>query len=235
MENKQRNNNKNNANRNGENKKPSTNRPKRQHQPSTTTNRPKRTHQSNKPVVERRRRVTVDRDVEVVVVSNTIFEFYYENPRMNTVLDLRHINDEEYISVGDLRHMLNSHRKILEGFQLLITEVLSDEYTLDDVLTFLGLDKKYDEYYSLTGKKRGSTTEVTDIKDFLVNSPVSSFEKTMDKIDEKLRARVIETAVTLFKLKEFGDYNKMRIIQKYVSDEIFDDATETEVDDDIYI
>jgi hypothetical protein len=232
MENKQRHRNS-NKNTNSNETKASNNRPKRQHQPSNS--RPKRTHQSNKPAVQPRRRVTVDRDVEVVVVSNSLMQFFYENPRMNQVIDLAHINDEEYVTVGDLRVILNSNRKILEGFQILITEVLSDEYTLDDVLTFLGLDKRYDEYYSLTGKKKGSMAEVTDIKDFLNNSPVSSFEKTMSQIDEKLRSRVIETAVTLFKLKEFGDYNKMRIIQEYVNDDIFDDAQETEVDEDVYI
>ncbi|KDN90452.1 hypothetical protein JR311_19920 (plasmid) [Bacillus velezensis] len=183
---------------------------------------------------QRKRRVSVDRDVEVVIVSNTIGNFYYENPRMNMAIDLEHINDEEYVTVGDLRTILNSNRKILEGFSILITEVLSDEYTLDDVLVFLGLRDKYDDFYSLT-RKSDKVAEVKDIKDFLTKAPLSSFEKTMEKISSKLRERVIETAITMFKLKEFGDYNKMRIIEEYVNDEIFLDAKESEVVDDIYI
>lgn len=221
MENKQRNVN--------NNKK--SNRPKRQHTPSNGTERVKREHSA--PV--RRRRVTVDRDVEVVIVSNCLGEFFYENPRMAQIIDLQHIDDEEYVTVGDLRTILNSNRKILEGFDILITEVLSDEYSLEDVLLFLGLDKKYDEYYSLNRKAQGSKAEVTDIRDFLLKAPITVFEKKMETMDEKLRAKVIKTSITLFKLKEFGDYNKMRIIQQYVSDEIFDDAQETEVENDIYI
>jgi hypothetical protein len=184
---------------------------------------------------QRKRRVTVDRDVEVVVISNVLTKFFYENPRMNMVIDLENIGDEEYLTVGDIRTILNSNRKILEGFQLVITEVLDDSYTLEDVLTFLGLDKKYDEYYSLARKPKGSRIEVTDIKNFLEKSSVDAFEKTMKSIDEKLRSRVIETAVVLFKKKEFGDFNKMRVIEEYVSDELFADAQETEVNDDIHI
>jgi hypothetical protein len=208
------------------------NRPKRQHTPSS--NRVERGNREQK-APERRRRVAVDRDVEVVIVSNCLWDFFYENPRMSQVIDLQHINDEEYVTVGDLRTILNSNRKILEGFDILITEVLSDEYSLEDVLLFLGLDKKYDEYYSLSRKSQGSRAEVGDIKDFLTKAPVSVFEKKMETMDAKLRSKVISTAITLFKLKELDDYNKMRIIQQYVSDEIFDDAQETEVDNDIYI
>lgn len=57
----------------------------------------------------------------------------------------------------------------------------------------------------------------------------------MESIDSKLREKIIESAVTLFKLQEFGDYNKMRIIESYVHEELFDDAETTEVDEEIYI
>jgi hypothetical protein len=222
MENNQRNNN------NGNGK---SNRPKRKHEPKQTTN----SNSQQKQQPQRKRRVSVDRDVEVVVVSNVPHRFFYENPRMNQAIDLEHIGDEEYLTIGDIRAILNSSRKVLEGFSLVITEVLDNQYTLEDVLIFLGLDKKYEEYYSLTGKQMGSPIDVTDIKEFLLNSPYNAFEKTMAKIDEKLRARVIEASVVMFKAKDFGDFNKMRVIEGYVNDELFADAQDTELDDDVYI
>lgn len=208
-----------------------TTRPKKRHEPKNPTAQAGGTQQ-DRP--QRRRRVAVDRNVEVVVVSNVIGRFYYQNPRMATVIDLHHIGDEEYVTVGDLRTIVNSSRKILEGFDLLITEVLDGSYTLEDVLVFLGLDRKYDEYFSLN-KGRTGAPQVADIKEFLIHTPAKQFEKIMETIDPKLRSKIIEISVTLFKLKEFGDYNKMRIIEKYVSDDLFDDAEETEVDNDIYI
>lgn len=221
MENKQRNSNNKNRNNNYKGNRNNNNR---------NNNRPQR---EERP--QRRRRVSVDRDTELVVVSNVPHRFFYENPRLSIVIDLQNIGDQEYLTVGDIRTIMNSNRKIIEGFSLLITDVLDNQYTLEDVLVFLGLDKKYDDYYSLTKKRIGDVVSVSDIKEFLLNSPVNSFEKTMEKIDDKLRARVIEQAVVLFKLKEFGDYNKMRVIEGYVHDELFADAQETEVDDDVYI
>ena len=199
-------------------------------------NRNRNRNRNNRPQQpQRKRRVSVDRDTEVVIVSNTIGRFFYQNPRMSMVIDLHKIGDEEYVTVQDLRTILNSNRRVLEGFQILITEVLDSEYSLDDVLLFLGLDKKYDEFYSLTRKSKESSIEVSDIKKFIVDSPFNAFEKSMETMDVNLRSRVIENAVTLFKLKEFPDYNKMQIIQKYVGEDLFDDAKETEVDEGVYI
>lgn len=231
---KQRNNNNYNRNRNNNGRfNNNENRNKR----NDRGNRNERNERNERPQrPQRRRRVNVDRNIEVIVVSNVIgSKFFYENPRMSQNIDLAKIGDEEYITVGDLRTMLNSNRKILEGFQLLITDVVDNEVTLEDVLIYLGLDRKYEEYYSLANKQDGELAEVTDIKNFLLKAPINAFEKTMEKIDSKLRTRVIEMAVVLFKLKEFGDYNKMRIIESYVNDELFADANETEVDEDIYI
>lgn len=197
------------------------------------SNNQDRNRQQQKP--QRKRRVNVDRNVELVVISNVHHKFFYENPRMSMIIDLQKIGDEEYLTVGDIRTILNSNRRIIEGFQLIITDVLDSEYTLEDVLIYLGLDKKYEEYYSLSRKSMGAQAEVTDIKNFILNSPVQVFEKAMNNIDEKLRTRVIEASVVLFKLKEFGDYNKMSIIESFVNDELFADAKETEVNDDIYI
>lgn len=209
-----------------------TQRPKKVHVPKNPAQATSQAQAQGRP--QRRRRVAIDRNVEVVVVSNVIGRFYYENPRMTTVIDLHHIGDEEYVSVGDLRTIINSSRKVLEGFDLLLTEVIDSEHTLEDVLVFLGLDTKYDEYFSLNKNSNG-LPQVADIKDFLNNTPAKAFEKIMSTIDPKLRSKIIEIAVTLFKLKEFGDYNKMRIIESYVSSDLFDDAEETEVDNDIYI
>jgi len=210
--------------------------PKGNFRPNNNQNRQKQDRLAKTEQPQRRRRVAVDRNTEVVIVSNTIGRFYYSNPRMTTIIDLNKIGDEEYITVGDLRTILNSSRKIIEGFQILITEVVDSEYTLEDVLLFLGLDRKYEEYFSLNKKfNQSGVATAGDIKEFITNTSASAFEKVMQNIDPKLRARIIEASVALFKLKEFGDYNKMQIIESYVNDELFDDAKVTEIDNEIYI
>jgi hypothetical protein len=201
----------------------------------TNKNKGNQSARPQRPQRQRPRRVVVDREVEVVVQSNTTSRIYYDNPRMNVVIDLFQIGDTDYLTVGDLRTILNSNRSLIEGFELIITEVMDDAYTVEDVLIFLGLDKKYEEYYSLAKKKSGEPAEYIDIKNFILKAPEKVFEKNMEEMSEKLRSRVVETAVVLFKRKVFSDYNKMEIIERYVNDELFADARETELDDNIAI
>lgn len=188
-------------------------------------NRPNR---EEKPV--RRRRVNVDRNVEVAVVNNTLGRFIYENPRMTTAFDMEQYGDEDYITVGELRTMINSNRKIFESFQLLITEVLDSEYTLEDVLVYLGLDRKYNEYFSMSPDWKRGQVNVGDFQMFIEKSNPRKFKQLLDSMDSKLRNKVIEISVALFKTGKFGDYQKMRIIKSYVGDDLFDDAEETEID-----
>jgi len=183
---------------------------------------------------QRKRRINIDRNVEVVVMNNTFGRFIYENPRMTMVIDMENYGDEEYVTVGDLRVILNSNRKILENFMLLITEVLDDNLTLEDVLLFLGLDKKYKEFFALNHRKN-SSANVRDIQYFIIKSNPEKFERMMENMDERLRNRVIDTSVKLFKLKKLTDYRKMQVIRKFVNDDLFLDAEETDIDLDLDI
>ena len=179
---------------------------------------------------KRRRRVNIDKNVEVIVANNSFYHFIYDNPRINTSFDLQNWGDEEYITVGELRTMVNASRKIFEGFTLLIIEILDDEYTLEDLLTYLGLDNKYEEYFKMIPNKRDKRASVADIRTFIEKSTTERFKQVLSGMDERLRGTVIETALTLFKTQNFGDYNKMQVIRELTHDDIFLDAEETEVD-----
>lgn len=180
---------------------------------------------------KRKRRVNVDRNVEVVVVNNSLLgRFVYENPRIQTSFDMQQYGDEEYVTVGELRTMVNSSRKIFETFQLLITEVLDQKYTLDDVLVYLGLDRIYEEYYEMTPKWKRGQVNVGDFQMFIEKTSPQRFEQLLSSMDEKLRNKVIETSVVLFKNKKFNDYQKMKIIESFTNEELFLDAEDTETD-----
>lgn len=187
---------------------------------------------NNRPArPERRRRVIVDKNVEVVIVNNTFGRFFYQNPRTSQIIDMERWGDQDYITVGDLRTILNSNRKILENYMLLLVEVLDDEYSLEDVLNYLGLAKKYDEYFSILPKHKRGQVEVGDIENFIIKSNPQRFKEHMERMDHRLRSRVIEVAVTLFKLRKFTDYSKMEVIEKFTNDELFEDAKLTEIDE----
>jgi hypothetical protein len=182
---------------------------------------------------QRRRRVNIDRNVEAVVVNNTFGRFIYDNPRISTAFDMQAYGDEEYITVGELRTMVNSSRRLFEGFSLIITEILDDEYTLEDLLVYLGLDRKYDEYFSMSPNSRNKEVQVGDIKTFIEKSNPQRFREILEGMSEGLRNKVIETIVALFKTGQFGDYQKMQVVRKFTNDEVFLDAEDTEIDVDI--
>ena len=176
----------------------------------------------------KRRRIVVDKDVEVIVRNNTFYRFVYENNRIMTSFDMEKYGDEEYVTVGELRTMVNSNRKIFEDFIILIVDILDDNYTLYDLLIYLGLEKKYDEYFSVASDYEEQ--QIGDLKTFITKSSADSFIGLFESMGDKLRSRVIDMSIKLFKLGKFNDYSKMQIIRKYTSDEIFLDAEDTEID-----
>lgn len=183
--------------------------------------------------IKRKRRVNIDKNVEVIVVNNTFGRFIYDNPRISTSFDMENFGDEEYIPVGELRTMVNSSRKTFEGFSLLIVEILDDEYSLEDLLVYLGLDKKYEEYFSMSPNNKGSFVDVADIQSFIEKSNPQRFKQLLEGMNDKLRNKVIETTVALFKLGKFGDYQKMQVVRAFTNDEVFLDAEDTEIDIEI--
>lgn len=190
-------------------------------------------NESRKEQPKRRRRVNIDKNVEVIVANNSFYRFVYENPRIHTSFDLPNWGDEEYITVGELRTMVNSSRKLFESFTVLIVEILDDEYTLEDLLVYLGLDDKYEQYFKLIPNQRDKQASVADIRTFIEKSNAERFEQVLEGMDGKLRATIIQTALLLFKTGDFSDYKKMQVIRKLTHDDIFLDAEESEVD--VYI
>lgn len=194
-------------------------------------NRNNKQHETNKP--QRRKRVVVDKNTEIIVTNNTPHRLIVDNPRMQSSLDLESHGDSDYLTVADLRVIMNTNKRILEGFDLILTDVADGSYELEDVIVYLGLERAYNDYFSLSPNwKRGQVSE-SDIKDFILKSNPQRFKEVMNNVDDKLRKTIIQTAIVLFKLNEFGDYNKMQVIRDYTNDDIFADAEETEIDENV--
>lgn len=181
----------------------------------------------------KRKRVNIDSNTEVVIVNNNFGAYYYEHPRMNSIVDMEKYGDEMYITVADLRILVNSSRKVLEGFKLLITEVVDGDYELLDVINYLGLEKAYAEYFMMNPKDRQDVVSNNDISEFIKKAPVTKFESLLEEADTKLVTKIIETAVAMFKIGEFGDYRKMQIMREFTNDDLFNDAEDTEISEEV--
>lgn len=192
----------------------------------SNSNRNNNRNHNERRTAKRPTRVKVDRDTEVVVINNTFGRFIHNNPRLSMVIDLDRFGDEEYLTVGDLRTIANTNKKILEGFDLVILEVPDGENTVEEVVNFLGLGKHYDAYFKATGKGDNGS-----LQDFVLRSDEDQFERILKAMEKGLRNKVVDLSVKLFKMKKLKDYGKMQIIQEIVGDEdLFDDAKYSEID-----
>lgn len=176
-------------------------------------------------VRQRPARARVDRDTEVVLMNNTFGRYIHNNPRISMVIDLERYGDEEYVTVGDLRTIANTNKKIFEGFDLVIVDVPSGENTVQEVVEFLGLGKYYADYFMAVGTENGTLT------DFVLKTSEEQFERNLNSMDKGLRNKVIDLSIKLFKMKKLRDYGKMEVIQDIVGDDVFEDAKNTEIDD----
>lgn len=175
---------------------------------------------------ERPVRTKVDRDTEVIVMNNTFGRFIHDNPRMSMVIDLEQYADEDYVTVGDLRAIVNASKKVLEGFDLIIVDVPSGDNTVKEVVEYLGLGKRYEDYFKAVGDEDGKGS----LKDFVLNTSEEQFERNLNSMDKGLRNKVIDLSVQLFKMKKLRDYGKMEIIESIVGEDLFEDAKDTEID-----
>lgn len=177
---------------------------------------------------KRRKRVSIDKNVEVLIVNNSNKRIIFDSPRMQSSIDLVEKGDEEYITVADLRTMVNANRQMFESFSLIVAEILDDEYVLEDLLQFVGLDKAYNEYFGLRPNAKDKSVSIEDIENFILKSNGSRFEDILKNSSLLLRNKIIEESVFSFKEGKLNDYNKMKTIESVIgNDDLFQDAEET--------
>lgn len=177
---------------------------------------------------KRNKRVNVDKNVEVLIVNNSNKRIIFDSPRMQTPIDLEQKGDQEFITVSDLRTMVNANRKMFESFTLIVVDIIHDDYTLEDLFRFVGLDKSYNEYYSLRPNSKDKSINTNDIENFILKSNGKRFEDILKNSSVELHNKIVQESVILFKEGKLNDYNKMNTIKVAVgNDDLFLDAEET--------
>lgn len=155
-----------------------------------------------------RKRVQVSRDLEVAFINFTSGGFIYIDPKTQNRYEMESYGDMDYITVGELLTMKNSNKSILDKFWILLVDVLSDDVELEDVLKYLQLDKKYQDFLT-----------PDEVDNLILKSNTSKFENIINKSDKNLSERIVERAILLFREGKFNDYSKMEVIKKVSGNE----------------
>lgn len=180
----------------------------------TTTEEVKDTKAKKKKSTAKKtkKRVVIDRETEVSFMNNTSGSFFYRCPKTQNIYELTEYGDIDYITVGELMYMRNSHRKILNEMWIVLTDVMSDEITLDDVLKHLGLDDLYN-----------AEINPLDIDGFILKSTDKKFISAVEKMSKPVVRKVAERAIALYRNDKFSSMNKANILKEIMeNDELFD-------------
>ena len=106
---------------------------------------------TKKRLTARELRRAIPKNLEISIMNATNGDFYYECQRTGAVIELNGFGDITEVDIEVLSIMKTRSKTILANSMLLIVDVISDEFDLEDVLTYLSLDKYYAELDILDG------------------------------------------------------------------------------------
>jgi len=98
---------------------------------------------STKEVVKRKKNIS--KDTEIVIMNNSNAIFLYKSKITLQEYRMSDYGDIEYITVDELLRIKNSHKVMLENLWIRIIEVMDEEISVEDVITYLRLETVYND------------------------------------------------------------------------------------------
>lgn len=157
------------------------------------------------------------KEIEVLIMNNLQGNFYYECPKTHIIIEMQNYGDVEVVTLDVLNAMKNSYKNILDNYWILIADVYSDDYTIEDIVQFLRLKEKYKFINSLLEKDKDSKSILDKI---ILNSSVKKFKEIINSLNNSLLIRLSERAVSLYKQKIFKDKFKMDTLAEALNEEV---------------
>lgn len=161
----------------------------------------------------RRKRKSIDKNVEVVVANNTYGTFVWESKNGETSIVLEEHGDDEFLTYGELRKL----KKYLENMELVITEVNEDGVSIMDVARGLRIDDVYEQYFDLIEETDPDEVDdeagidIDEFEDFILDSDDDEFKQILDS---KLRDVIIRGSVQLYKEQKLASHSKTKMIRE---------------------
>ena len=183
-----------------------------------TTTKPK-VKKVVEPVVEKIEEVTVRKTyrelrnelrskkdhIEVEIVNLNSGETFYRDKDGREVFRLTKPSDKEYILLSDVYDIANRHSGYFTNHLIAITDVISSEYDLEDILVYLNLEELYNDI------ERYDTDYVGYI---LTKLDMDKFERVVESSDIKLVNSLANRAVKLYREKKFDSRLKEDILAR---------------------
>lgn len=180
----------------------------------TTKSTTKKTTTKNKPQQKNRRQLVMELKkqqdeiiVEITNISTMTCRYINRNGMSYFVIEP---SDYAEITLGELYEVVSKAKGFFVDYSLILTDVFNEEYSLDDIMVYLGLDKMYKD---VDGVNADFIEEILELDD-------SDFEDEIDKIknkNKKLIQAIASRAIYMTK-SEYEDYEISRKKSKILSE-----------------
>lgn len=140
------------------------------------------------------------KEIEVEVMNITDGTVYYRDKEGNE-LDIEYTGDTDVVSLKFLES-IKTRRDMLEKLYVSICDVYDDDYTVEDIISYLGLTDLYSKIQ----------LNLDSIDDALENSSIEEFEELLKQSNNVMIARLCERAARLAKENRFdSNYKRMML------------------------
>lgn len=120
------------------------------------------------------------------------------------LFDFDFYGEREFVLLADLYEVATKYKNFFLKHQIVIIDVDSDEYDIDDMIEFLGLNEIYDEIENYD----------TDYISQILKLKNKEFEELINNANEDLLRSVASRAIDLFNQDKFDSSKKERIIAR---------------------
>lgn len=169
--------------------------------------RDKSEDRKNKRLEQQRKRDKFRKNnVEIQIMCNlTNSTYIYVNPKTGYECKLEHFGQTDFILFEDLFTMARFSRSHLENYWIIITEVLDDELTLEDLIEVLGIQDIY---------KNEEMMYEDNLDYILKETDLNEFTNIIDNVNENYRNVIMNRAIGLYNASKFNDISRLRILIK---------------------
>lgn len=140
------------------------------------------------------------KEIEIEVMNITDGSVYYRDKEGNE-LDIEYTGDTDVVSLKFLEN-IKTRRDLLEKLYVSICDVYDEDYTVEDIVSYLGLTDLYSKIQ----------LNLEGIDEVLENSSIDEFESLLKESNNVMVARLCERAAKLAKENRFdSNYKRMML------------------------
>lgn len=158
---------------------------------------------------------------EVEIMNLSTGEIVHECPKTRYKINLNGIGAKDTVELDIITTLANRNRKMFENHAIVITDFEEEDYSVEEIIEFLGIKDIYDGIENYDGDY------IADI----LNKDNYDFEKFIStKASRELVERLAERAIYLYTRGKFDSHTKRRILSKALGQEDIFDVIDVELE-----